>query len=80
MRRACSSANARAYMRYLFTAYRNAWNVEAACAGLEPKDTNGKPLATRSTRQNQPDLSPHEQHGAKRTAKPTKGGRSRGRR
>ena len=82
MRRACSSANARAYMRDLFTAYRNAWNVEAACAGLEPKDTNtnGKPLATRSTRQNQPDLSPHEQHGAKRTAKPTKGGRSRGRR
>lgn len=82
MRWACSSANARAHMRDLFTAYRNAWDVEAACAGLEPKDTNtnGKPLATRSTRQNQPDLSPREQHGAKRTAKPTKGGRSRGRR
>ena len=56
-----SPANARAYMRDLFAAYRNAWNVEAACAGLEPKDTNttGKPLATRSNRQNKPDLVPH---------------------
>ena len=82
MRRACSSANARAYMRDLFMAYRDAWNAEAACAGLEPKDTNTKPLQPRFTHHNTlPDLSPSEQRGAKRaTKKPTKGSRSRGRR
>jgi hypothetical protein len=74
-RRACSSANARANLRDLFMNYMDAWNVEAALAGLEPI----KPSPRSSDCHHTPPDPPPEQRGTKRGAKkPTRKAAARG--
>jgi len=74
-RRACSSANARANLRDLFMNYMDAWNVEAALAGLEPI----KPSPRSSDCHRTPPDPPPEQRGTKRGAKkPTRKAAARG--
>mmetsp|Transcript_51014 Transcript_51014/g.134152 ORF Transcript_51014/g.134152 Transcript_51014/m.134152 type:complete len:81 (+) Transcript_51014:265-507(+) len=80
MMRACSAANARDDLRFLFSNYRTALNFEAAEAGLEPFDENRSPLASLQAASPHTHRPPGEQRGAKGANKKTNGSRSRGRR